>query len=342
MDLVNRYLHAVKFWLPKGQQDDIIAELGEDLRSQIENREAELGHPLDDDAVAAILKQRGDPMWVAGYYLPPRPVIGQALAPVYWFILRLVILWVLIPVFVLIVGPATLLASKNPAGELIELIWTLLMSAVFAFGTITLIFVALERYPHESTWKWDPRRLPRVPAFKGVTGPQPVRGYTAIFGMLAAIAYAVIWCYAIWFHTSFHIHGIELTLAPLWRTFFWPLLLVLLSGVPLGLMGWRHPEWIRARTITRLAVDGLTLVLIGALVRMGPWVTISAASLPASDVANANHWTNVGVSIGLSFMSLATLVDAVQEAVRLTRASRGSPVSGRPSPNTPNSVGRMT
>src|SRR5450755_4732084 len=130
MEIVNRYLHAVKFWLPKGQQDDIIAELGEDLRSQIENREAELGHPLDEDAVAAILRQRGDPMWVASHYLPQRPLIGAALAPAYWFILRLVILWILIPVFVLIVGPATLLASKNPAVELIELIWTLLMSAV--------------------------------------------------------------------------------------------------------------------------------------------------------------------------------------------------------------------
>ena len=30
MELLNRYLHAVRFWLPKPQQEDIVAELGED------------------------------------------------------------------------------------------------------------------------------------------------------------------------------------------------------------------------------------------------------------------------------------------------------------------------
>ena len=54
MALVDRYLHAVKFWLPRKQKDDIIAELSEDLRSQIEDREAELGHPLTDAEVEPI------------------------------------------------------------------------------------------------------------------------------------------------------------------------------------------------------------------------------------------------------------------------------------------------
>jgi len=326
MELLNRYLHAVKFWLPKGQKDDIIAELGDDLRSQIHDREEELGHPLDDDALAAILKQRGHPMRVASQYLPPRPLIGPALAPAYYFILRLVILWILIPVFVLVVGPATVLTSRNPSAAWIEVPLTLLMAAVFAFGTITLIFAVLERYPHESTWKWDPRRLPRIPADRGVTSPQPVRGYTAVFELLAAIACSLIWCDVMWLRSSFHIGEIEIILGPVWRGFFWPMLLVMLSGVPIGIMGWRRPAWIRARSIARLAVDGVTLALLGALVNMGPWVTVSAASLPAGTVTNANHWANAGLSIGLSIMSIMTLVDAVQEVVRLARLKTG--VSG--------------
>jgi len=63
MDLLNRYLHAVGFWLPKPQQDDIIAELSEDLRSQIEDRAAALGHSLDDDGIAAILTSAATPCW---------------------------------------------------------------------------------------------------------------------------------------------------------------------------------------------------------------------------------------------------------------------------------------
>lgn len=163
MELLDRYLHAVRFWLPKAQQDDIIAELGEDLRNRIEEREAELGHPLDDEGVAALLKERGHPMLVASRYQPQSSLIGTALFPAYLFILRLVILWILPPVFILIVGPATVLSSQAPAAALLRTGWTLVMAAVFAFGVITLVFAALERYPHETTWKWDPRRLPPVP-----------------------------------------------------------------------------------------------------------------------------------------------------------------------------------
>lgn len=67
MELLDRYLQAVRFWLPKSsRQEDLIAELGEDLRSQIEAKEAELGHPLDKEEIAAILKRCGSPMMVAG------------------------------------------------------------------------------------------------------------------------------------------------------------------------------------------------------------------------------------------------------------------------------------
>ena len=46
-DLLDRYLNAIKFWLPSGQQKDIIAEIAEDLHSQIDERETALGH-LDE------------------------------------------------------------------------------------------------------------------------------------------------------------------------------------------------------------------------------------------------------------------------------------------------------
>jgi len=65
MELIDRYLQAVKFWLPKAQKQDIIAELSEDIRSQVEEKEAELGRKLNDAEVEAILIQRGSPIVVA-------------------------------------------------------------------------------------------------------------------------------------------------------------------------------------------------------------------------------------------------------------------------------------
>ena len=322
MELLNRYLHAVRFWLPKAQQEDIIAELGEDLRSQIEDRETQLGHPLDDDGIAAVLKQRGNPMVVASRYLPRHSLIGPALFPVYQFILRLVILWILPPVFILVVGPAAILSSRHPSLALIETLWTMLMAAVFAFGVITLIFAALERYPHESTLRWDPRRLPRVPPAKPANRPQPVPGYMAVVEVLAGIGASLVWIEVMYWTRiaqGFDFDGVSITLTPIWRGFFWPILLVALSGVPIGLMGWLRPWWMRARSLARLAVDGVSLILTGALVNMGPWVRVTAANLPATGVADANRWANVGMSIGLGVASIIILVDAVQEVRRLVR-----------------------
>ncbi len=52
MQLLDRYLTAVKFWLPKKQREDIAAELAANLQSEIDDRVAELGRPLTDDEIA--------------------------------------------------------------------------------------------------------------------------------------------------------------------------------------------------------------------------------------------------------------------------------------------------
>ena len=80
MDLVDRYLQAVKFWLPRQQKQDIIAELSEDLRSQIEDRERELGRKLNYSELAGLLKQRGRPVVVANRFLPQESLIGPVLS----------------------------------------------------------------------------------------------------------------------------------------------------------------------------------------------------------------------------------------------------------------------
>jgi len=81
MDLLERYLQAVRTYLPKSQQDDILKELGENLRAQMEDKETELGRPLNEDEAAAILKKHGHPMFVAARYRQTRHLIGSTLFP---------------------------------------------------------------------------------------------------------------------------------------------------------------------------------------------------------------------------------------------------------------------
>ena len=104
MALVDRYLQAVKFWLPRKQKDDIIAELSEDLLSQIEDQEAELGRKLTDTDVEPILKRCGSPMAVAERYLPQRSLIGPALFPIYSVVIRALLVYFLLPWLLLWLG----------------------------------------------------------------------------------------------------------------------------------------------------------------------------------------------------------------------------------------------
>src|SRR6266849_1842434 len=113
MDLLNRYLQAVKFWLPKKQKEDIIAELSEDIRSQIEDREAELGRKLNESEVAAILKQRGRPVLVANRFLPQEHLIGPVLFPIYLFVLKIVAAFYMVPWILVWIGLAISRASHS-------------------------------------------------------------------------------------------------------------------------------------------------------------------------------------------------------------------------------------
>ena len=81
MELLDRYLQAIEFWLPKRQRQDIIAELSEDLRSQIEEKETELGRKLEDAEVEAILKRCGAPLEVRRAIGPSSTSSGQRCFP---------------------------------------------------------------------------------------------------------------------------------------------------------------------------------------------------------------------------------------------------------------------
>src|SRR5688572_4131311 len=91
MDLIDRYVRAVRLFLPKEQRDDIGRELEEDLRSQVEDRQAELGRQLRGEEEAALLRQFGHPMLMAGRYRRARNLIGPVIFPIYWQVLKLVI-----------------------------------------------------------------------------------------------------------------------------------------------------------------------------------------------------------------------------------------------------------
>src|SRR5436305_13601884 len=97
MELVDRYLQAVRFWLPRQQQEDVARELSDDILSQIEEEERALGRLLTPSEVEAVLKRRGRPFVVDNGYLPQRQLIGPLLFPIYALVLQLIGLGYVVP-----------------------------------------------------------------------------------------------------------------------------------------------------------------------------------------------------------------------------------------------------
>ena len=98
MDLIDRYLIAVRCQLPRHLQDDIVPELKDSLRSEAEEHERASGHPMTQDEQAALLKKRGHPFLMASRYLPQQFLIGPALFPYYRQALKFVVFWVVVPI----------------------------------------------------------------------------------------------------------------------------------------------------------------------------------------------------------------------------------------------------
>ncbi len=264
MELVDRYLQAVRFWTPK-PQEDLIAELGEDLRSQIEAKETELGRPLDQSEVSAILKTCGMPMVVASRLGPKRYLIGPALYPIYTFVLKMVLLSIVVPVFIFIVGPTNLISSKGDWGTAVLNTFGNLWSGLFiAAGIITLVFAILERTSAHAAieCKWDPLTLP--PLHKQEHKPSSIKTVCEMgFGV-----FGLIWLLLIP-HYPVLILGPAATFlkaGPLWQTFYVPILLLGLFGLVRSGMILARPQWTWLPTLSQLLQTVLTLVVLNFMI----------------------------------------------------------------------------
>src|ERR1700722_10347416 len=111
MELVDRYLHAIEFWLPNQQKHDISAELSEEIHAQVVEQAAALGRPLKREEMEALLKRFGAPLTVAQRYLPQESLIGPTLFPIYRFVVKIIALWLLLPW--LLVGMVLALYGPN-------------------------------------------------------------------------------------------------------------------------------------------------------------------------------------------------------------------------------------
>ena len=329
-ELVDRYLQAVRFWLPSlRRQEDLIAELGEDLRSQVEAKEAELGRSLDEGEVSEILKGCGSPMVVATRLGPQRHLIGPALFPIYGFVLKMVLLWILVPVFIFIVGPVNLSSSGGDWGVAIFRTFGDIWSGLFiAAGIITLVFAVLERtHAHVAVAsKWDPRTLPPL--------QKPERKTSLVHTVceLAFGLFGLMWLLLLPQHpqlimgpaTSF------LRAGPMWQTFYLPIVLLAVASLVRPALTLARPQWTWFPPAAQLLQTTLSLILLNLMLKAAqipggdwhPFVVLADAAKGSPQLIKVAAIVNVSILLSLASVWIGLCIAGAVQLWQLLKYMR--------------------
>ena len=318
MDLINRYLQAVKFWLPEAQKNDIAAELSEDIDAQIAEGEVQLGRPVNEAEVGEILKRIGRPVLVANRYFPRESLIGPILFPVYRFVLKIAMLGYMAPSILVWIG-LMVYSPGYRATHNIGSLWGYLWSVSFiVVGVVTAVFAVLERAQEWSHFleNWDPRKLPAV------RNPTLIPRANSSLALAANLFALIFWATKLYSPTITFYAGFQVMLSPIWNYIFWGYLLTLtITTVGEAVNLWR-PYWTVQRASLRLFTDMFGSALLLWLQKTN--IVIGFASPDVSptraiELVNAtNLWLTRMVPIGI----VTAVIIAVSDIYRIARLSK--------------------
>ncbi len=309
MTLLDRYLYAVQSDLPKGQPGgDIIAEIGDDLQSQMEEREVALGRTLTEDEQAAIIKAYGHPRRIAARYAGAQYLIGPELLPFYWSTLRLVVTIVI--AIELLGGAVSALVAHN--GILFfDALYAAFHSLIWIFSIVTIAFALNERVPNNGnmngnvigTWmfRWDPRRLPEPGALPPVPRSSSLAEFIANFLALLVLLDAG-GSHRIPLDTLLAnaLRNMHATLTPAWH----PAYIGTIAGTALlalaAITVFVRPKLTALHEVVRAMSSAATMIGIALTLQAGPWIrpagrplnSIALYILVSAIVILGFQWTN--------------------------------------------------
>lgn len=144
MDLLERYLQAVRLFVPLRLHEDVVAEVSTNLVTRMEDLQKEIGRPLTDDERVDVVRRNGHPIAVAGHYRGHERLIGPPLFPAY---LNALIAALAVTLLVtLMLGLFAAGATDEGRPNFIDILAAFPLRGVMVFAVMTLAFVAAERW----------------------------------------------------------------------------------------------------------------------------------------------------------------------------------------------------
>jgi hypothetical protein len=322
MDVVDLYLLNVRAYLPGGARDDVVAELRENIRSQIEDREEKLGRALAEEERIAILRAHGRPLLVAGAYRSDgrrlvlgREVIGPDLFPFY----RLAVLGAA-AITILILAFSGVAGMVEGASHL-PLFRKAVVDLAVLVGLATLVFALVDARFRRTAGTWDPRKLP---ASKRIPVAPTTRRIQAGIQIVATLAFLWIWVAVNASPSLVRVGLSDLRLGPAWRLLYLGLVVSTVIALVTPVLTLVQPAWHRFRWLVSLFSSGAFIAFASASMWKGDWV-IPASVLPSARLEDVCDGINRGFVFGLGLAIVITALVTVFEVVRgAWREYRGS------------------
>jgi len=323
MDLIDRYLAAVRRHLPRNLQDDVIQELTDNLRSEAEEREQEAGRALNADEQSALLKKHGHPWLMASRYLPQQQLIGPALFPYYRQTLILVLFWIVLPI-TLIGGALSAIYSDNPGQAWAQALGAAWNGAIYATGIVTLVFAVLERERVRFTAldKWDPSWLPTA-----ATG-RPVPRGESVAGLAFGLTFLLWWLGLIHVPqiTSWGGQPVRFVAAAIWTTMYYPILISLLASIAIYLVDLVRPWRSITVSLIDLAIGVYNVIIVAMVLRAGHFVEVIGDPTHADVLTRAASFINASVEWTFIVLGAVFILDMLYEVWLMTHTSKSARV----------------
>ena len=331
MELLDRYLQAVREYLLRNRRDDIVKELGDNILSQMEDQAAELGRPLTEAEQAAILKQHGHPLVAAARYRrqPLQQLVGPSLFPLYWYMLQVIIFFV--AAFHVVLAVVFGLGTGSALQGLVAAWGSFWLWALVAVGGLTIAFGLIEYFgggkiPFTETF--NPLELPEV---KKPAAPAGNALDESVMGCL----FLIVWPIFLHSATPSFARSNPVRLAPAWWHFEIPMLLSVALGTAAAFASLLRPQYPYLRAALRLMSDFIGVITFYFFLLTGEFLVAANADAAAKlnapvhvghYIFTAGQIANMAAGLAVLIALIVFFFDGLVEAARLLRGRRRSAI----------------
>ncbi len=329
MPPLDHYLSNLAKLLPADQREDILRELSEDVQSEVEEKESELGRSLTESEQLELLKRRGNPMQVAAGYAQNKGTLAfgpQIIGPVLFPFYIRVLTFNLGLTFLIVGAIFSALSLSGQPFRLADLFSSVMLQILIQLTAVTAIFAFVEnrfsRYPHD--WNQQDFENNLQAAIREriqknlLPKKQEVSRFDSI-AVLVATSVALLWFQSLW-AKPFLVFGPAaswIAFAPVWHRIYVPVVLIMLAVVVRACVNIAQPDWVRFRDVMAVILNVAGLAVIYVLIFAGTWVipaSNASADPSARHIASAvNQW----IPFGLWAAAIIALAQAIKSLVRL-------------------------